>query len=97
MAACRIVDAKVSEAVNTISKCSTDYFNEGDNFITAITNAISAMEGETKDALQKFIDGDVKKFLTEDIPGAVKSMSELLEANRTNFVDTDSKIAANIG
>ena len=54
------------------------------------------MEGETKDALQKFFTTDVQKYVTEDLPNAINSMSVLLEANRKNFEDVDLQIAQNI-
>ncbi|MCL2808204.1 MAG: hypothetical protein FWD27_08675 [Coriobacteriia bacterium] len=97
MAGCRIVNESVATAVSDIETTSRDFKTAGDDFITSLKNAISEMEGETKDALVKFIDSDVNKFVVEDLPSAIKSMSEVLEANRTNFVDTDKGIADNIG
>lgn len=96
MADCRIVNASVVSAVNNIKEISNSYKADGQAFIDALTNAISAMEGETKDALQKFFTTDVQKFVTEDLPSAINGMSELLEANRQNFVDVDLQIANSI-
>lgn len=96
MADCRIVNAGVVTAVNNIKEISNSYKTDGQAFIEALTSAISAMEGETKDALQKFFTTDVQKFVTEDLPNAINGMSELLEANRKNFEDIDLQIANSI-
>ena len=96
MAGCRIVNASVVTAVEAISKSATDYQNAGVEFVKALNGAISEMEGETKDALKKFIDTDVNKFVSEDLPAAITGMHDLLEANRTNFVDVDKKISDSI-
>lgn len=96
MADCRIVNANVVSAVNNIHDISEAYKTDGQALIDALTSAISSMEGETKDALQKFFTTDVQKFVTEDLPNAIQSMSELLEANRANFENVDKQIADSI-
>lgn len=96
MADCRIVDAAVQNAVSEIAEISRSYKTDGQALIDALTSAISAMEGETKDALQKFFTTDVQKFVTEDLPGAIEGMSKLLEANRENFEKVDRQIAESI-
>lgn len=96
MADCRIVNADVVSAVKNITEISASYKTTGTELIEALTGAISAMEGETKDALQKFFTTDVKSFVTEDLPKALMGMAELLEANRKNFEDVDKKIAESI-
>lgn len=96
MAGCRIVNASVEAAVQAVQKSSDDYRTAGEEFVKALNGAISEMEGETKDALKKFIDTDVNQFVATDLPDAVKGMSELLEANRTNFVDVDQQISNSI-
>lgn len=96
MAGCRIVNAAVESAVASIKTISDEYKTLGENFITDLNNAISEMEGEAKDALQNFINTDVKSFVEESLPSAVEGMSTLLEANRTNFVEVDQQIADSI-
>lgn len=96
MADCRIVNASVVTAVSNIKDISNSYRTDGQAFIEALINAIAPMEGETKDALQKFFTTDVQKFITEDLPDAINGMSELLEANRQNFEDVDLQIASSI-
>ena len=96
MADCRIVNASVLASVENIKDISNSYKTDGQALIDALTNAISAMEGETKDALQKFFTTDVQKFVTEDLPQAIQGMAELLEANRKNFEEADMQIAESI-
>ena len=97
MAGCRIVNASVTTAVDAIKTSADSYRKAGEDFISSLKSAIAEMEGETKDALLKFIENDVNTFVATDLPDAVENMSKLLEANRTNFVDVDSQIAENIG
>jgi phi13 family phage major tail protein len=55
-----------------------------------------SMEGETKDAMQKFFDDSVAPFVTKDLPDAIQGLSDLLEANRSNFEEVDKQIADSI-
>jgi len=96
MAGCRIVNSAVETAVTNIQTISGSYKTAGESFIQDLSKAIAEMEGETKDALQTFIDTDVKTFVEESISSALDGMSQLLEANRTNFLDTDKQIADSI-
>lgn len=97
MADCKIVDASVKAAVSDISTISGSFKTDGDAFVSALTAAISAMEGETKDALLKFFTTDVTTFFVESLPSAIQSMSDLLEGNRDNFEKVDLQIAGSIG
>lgn len=96
MAGCRIVNDAVATSVENIKDISTQYKTLGTNFITDLNNAIAEMEGEAKDALQNFINTDVKTFVEESLPSAVEGMSTLLEANRSSFVEVDQQIADSI-
>ncbi len=104
MADCRIVNASVESAVGAIGGkeegnfegVAQKYYNDGAAFMAALDEAISPMEGETKDALSKFFNEKVRPFITEGVPNAVKSTALLLEGNRTSFIDVDSKIAESI-
>lgn len=104
MADCRIVNESVANAVDAIggkdegslAGIALQYKNDGEAFMEALNNAISPMEGETKDALQSFFKDKVQPFITEGVPNAVKSTAMLLEANRKNFEDVDKQIADSI-
>lgn len=96
MADCRVVNKSMVDTVERISQISDDYKRDGEDFMTALNEAISPMEGETKDALNKFFGEKVQPFLTQDVPEAIKSTSKLLEGNRTSFISVDSQIAESI-
>lgn len=96
MAGCRIVNQGVEAARDEIKTIAAEYRSAGEEFVEQLNNAIAEMEGEAKDALKHFIDTDVKTFVAENLPDALDGMAELLEANRTNFVDVDQKIADSI-
>lgn len=96
MADCRIVNQAVVTAVTNIRDISQDYASDGQAFMSALTAAIAAMEGETKDVLQKFFTKDVQTFVVEDLPKAINGMADLLEANRENFEKVDKQIADSI-
>lgn len=96
MAGCRIVNQGVETARDEIKRIAGEYQTAGEEFIKDFNNAIAEMEGETKDALKHLIDTDVNTFVATDLPEAVKGMAELLEANRTNFIDVDKQIADSI-
>ncbi len=96
MAGCRIVNQGVETARDEINRIAGEYKTAGEDFVRDLNSAIAEMEGETKDALKKFIDGDVNTFVATDLPNALIGMKDLLEANRQNFVDVDKQIAESI-
>ena len=96
MAGCRIVNQGVETARDEINRIAGEYKTAGEDFVRDLNSAIAEMEGETKDALKKFIDGDVNTFVATDLPNALIGMKDLLEANRQNFVDVDKQIADSI-
>lgn len=96
MAGCRIVNQSVVDAVEKILTISESYKNAGEEFVKNLNSAIAEMEGDAKDALKKFVDGDVNDYVATQLPTAVKGMSELLEANRSNFESVDKQIADSI-
>lgn len=104
MADCKIVNASVVNAINNIGGpeqgqlmgIAKEYETAGTTLMDDLEKAIATMEGETKDAIKKFFDTDVKQFVVTDLPAAINGLSVLLEANRKNFEDVDKKIAESI-
>ena len=94
MAACRIVNGPVKEAVEKITTISTSYTQAGESFITELNASIADMEGDCKDAFQEYIDNNVKELVTAKLGDLVKGLATLLEANRQSFEDVDKEIAA---
>lgn len=100
MADCRIVNEKVTEAVDSILNTMVQkYVDAGTTFEAEFNNAIADMEGETKDALVELYKNSYQAFLTsedEGIPSMIKSLGNLLEENRKQFESVDSQIASSI-
>ena len=96
MGACRIVNAGLESAVSSINELQQKYLDAGEQLIQELNDAIAEMEGDAKDEFKAFIDGDVKTFLAQDLPAAIKGMADLLEANRSNFEEIDRQIANSI-
>lgn len=96
MAGCRIVNGAVEGAVSDIAAKATEYNTAGADFITKFESAIADMEGDAKDALVEFMNANVKELVQTNIGEMVQGMSDLLETNRTNFVDVDKQIADSI-
>ena len=96
MAGCRIVNESVVSAVQEMNNISQAYQQAGETLISALTSAIADMEGEAKDAFQTLIDGDIRTFVEESLPEAVKGMADLLEQNRQQFESMDAQLGASI-
>lgn len=96
MAGCRIVDQSVTQAIETVQSIKSSYETAGKSFIESLNNAILEMEGETKDALNTYINNAVNDFVTVQLAAALDGMANLLEANRENFETLDRQIAENI-
>jgi len=60
MAGCRIVNQGMLDAISEIQRIAGEYETVADEFISSLNNAISEMEGETKDALYELINSKVK-------------------------------------
>ena len=76
--------------------CSTQYGEAATTFVNAFKAAIAEMEGDAKDALLEFFETNIEGLVTNDLPGAVKGLSELLKANAQNFDDVDAQLANSI-
>lgn len=99
MADCKIVNQAVLDTVEKIEGLAKEYAQAGTAFETAFKNAISEMEGESKDALVELFDKSYKTFVTsesEGLPAMINGMAKLLESNRENFEKVDSQIAESI-
>lgn len=93
MGACRIVNASMVAAKESLDSIAQQYETAGAQFVSDLNNALAEMEGDSKDALKEFIDKKVNDFVATDLAAAIKGMSSLLEANRSNFELADKKIA----
>lgn len=100
MADFTIVNQDVKQVADKIQNTiASDLKTAGEKFCNDFDAAIKEMQGEAKDELVKFFDEVYRSFVSDPekgVPGMVKSLGELLEVNRTQFVSTDSQIAETI-
>ena len=96
MAGCRIVNEALENAAREIAEYSKEYKSAGDDFVRDFKAAIAEMEGAAKDALLEFFNNQAAPLVTESVPQAIDGMSQLLEANRSNFAKVDQQIADSI-
>ncbi len=96
MAGCKVVKESMDKSVANILQSSNDYEEAAKTFVNAFKAAIEEMQGKAKDALLEFFETNIEGLVTNDIPGAVKGLSELLKANAQNFDDVDGQLADSI-
>lgn len=99
MADCLVHNAALKSAVDEIKTLAGQYSQVGLTFETSFKNSLASMEGEAKDAVMELFDSKYKEFVTSmenGIPAMISGMSSLLEANRANFEEVDTKIAQSI-
>ena len=92
---CKIVNSALASSVEKINGIAGKYAQAGANFETAFKNAISTMEGDTKDALVEIFDKKYKEFVNTQISDMITGLATLLNSNRENFEQVDEQIARN--
>ena len=93
---CKIVNSALTSSVEKINGIAGKYAQAGANFETAFKNAISTMEGDTKDALMELFDKKYKEFVNTQISDMITGLATLLNSNRENFEQVDEQIAQSI-
>lgn len=83
-------------AVENIKQIATSYTNAANALETNFTSAITGWEGETKEAMQKFISGPVMEYTRDTVPQLVDALAELLATNANQMENADRQIAENI-
>ena len=58
--------------------------------------AIASWEGDTKEAMQRFVSGPVMEYTHDTVPKLLNAMAELLRANADQMEKADHQIAENI-
>jgi len=92
MAGCRIVNQGMLDAISEIQRIAGEYETVADEFISSLNNAISEMEGETKDALYELINSKVKtlyiriyRLRSEVWPSCLKPTDKTLKTLINNW------------
>ncbi len=87
---------EMRQAAADIKALAARYKSAATTFESDFLGAISGWEGESKDALQKFISGSVMEYTRDTIPQLLEALSDLLTANADQMESADRQIAENI-
>ena len=87
---------EMRQAASDIKAIATRYQTAASTLETDFSAAIKDWEGESKDAIQKFVSGPVMEYTRDTIPQLLKALAELLEANADQMESADHQIAENI-
>lgn len=87
---------EMRQAATDIKAIATRYQTAASTLETDFIAAIKGWEGESKDAIQKFVSGPVMEYTRDTIPQLLKALAELLEANADQMESADHQIAENI-
>jgi len=87
---------EMRQAAADIKALAARYKSAATTFESDFLGAISGWEGESKDALQKFISGSVMEYTRDTIPQLLEALSDLLSANADQMESADRQIAENI-
>ena len=87
---------EMRQAAADIKALAARYKSAATTFESDFLGSISGWEGESKDALQKFISGSVMEYTRDTIPQLLEALSDLLSANADQMESADRQIAENI-
>lgn len=87
---------EMRQTATNIRNIATQYKSAGDAFERDFVNAVSDWEGESHDALVKFISGPTLEYMSVTIPKLLEALAQLLEDNAAQMEKADQEIAANI-
>ena len=87
---------EMRQAASDIKAIAARYKAAATTLESDFLGAISAWEGESKDAMQKFISGSVMDYTRDTIPQLLEALSDLLNANADQMENADRQIAENI-
>lgn len=87
---------EMQTAVTEIKEVGESYKKLASDFETNFLASIANWEGDSHDAVVKFISGPVMEYMRDTVPQLIDAMGELLQANITQMQSADSQIAENI-
>lgn len=87
---------KMRETVQKLQDISARYKTASDTLNSDFTAAIQGWEGESKEAMQKFLNNSVGQYTGETVPQLINAMAELLAANADQMEKADHQIAESI-
>lgn len=84
---------EMRKAASDIRGIAARYQNAARTFEKDFTTAISSWEGESKQAMQRFISGPVMDYTRDTVPQLLEILAELLAANADQMENADHQIA----
>ncbi len=87
---------EMTKAAEEITGIATRYKTEAEKFEESFLSAINGWEGDSRDAMQKFISGPVMEYLRDTVPQLLEALSQLLDENATQMKSADTGIAEKI-
>ena len=87
---------EMRQAVTDIQAIAERYKTAAMTLEGDFTAAISGWEGESRDAMQKFISGPVMEYTRDTVPQLLEALAELLAANADQMESADRQIAESI-
>lgn len=87
---------EMRQAASDIKAIANRYQTAASTLETDFIAAIKDWEGESKDAIQRFVSGPVMEYTRDTIPKLLTALAELLEANADQMEKADHQIAENI-
>lgn len=87
---------EMRQAVEQIREISSRYQAAANSLEEDFKSATSGWEGDSKDAMDKFIAGPVMEYTRNSVPQLLTTLAELLSANADQMQSADKQIADNI-
>lgn len=87
---------EMRQAVEDIKGIAARYKTTATTFESDFIASIKDWEGESKDAMQKFISGPVMEYTRDTIPQLLEALAQLLASNADQMENADHQIAENI-
>jgi uncharacterized protein YukE len=87
---------EMRQAVEDIKGIAVRYKTAATTFESDFIASIKEWEGESKDAMQRFISGPVMEYTRDTIPQLLEALAQLLASNADQMESADHQIAENI-
>ena len=87
---------EMQQAASDIIEIGERYKAIANDFESNFLASINGWEGDSREAVERFISGPVMEYMRDTIPQLMDALSSLLEANATQMQTVDSQIAENI-
>ena len=87
---------EMTNAANEIRDLATRYKGIADTLQNEFTSAAASWEGDSKDAMTRFMTNGVNEYTAVTIPQLLNGLADLLDANNQQMKSADAGIAENI-